>query len=68
MAGISKVRWGIAAAMLPGDDVLNVEGKERIVVLMHPAILAAPLGAAADQLAGGRANHESEVNRARALA
>ncbi len=68
MAGISKIIQEIAATMLPGNDVLNVEGEERIVVLMEPAIFAAPPSAAANQRAGGCFDHEAGVSRARALA
>src|SRR5262249_44359505 len=44
VAGQSKVRGRVTAAMLLGDDVLDMKSKERIVVLVEPAVFATILG------------------------
>ena len=53
--------------MLARDDMLDMEGEERIVVLVKATIFTASPCSAADQLARNCVDHE-EVSRARALA
>ncbi len=68
VTGEGEIGRGIGAAMLAGDDVLDVEGEEGVVVLVKSAEFAAPLGAPADQLARGRVDHDAGESRARAFA
>ena len=46
-----KVRFGGRAAVLAGDDVFAMEPKERILILMCPAIFATVAGTVADEIA-----------------
>lgn len=52
MAGEREVAGIVRIAVYPGDDVLDTEAVERIVVLVNPAVLASAARPPADELAG----------------
>ncbi len=58
----------IAPAVLLGNDVLDMKGQHRIIILMYPAILAAVAGAAADQAADGGVHPACFASSSRAWA
>lgn len=57
VAGECEVRWIVAAAVLPCDDVLDMEGDERHVRLRETAVLTAVRSPAADQPSDGRIHY-----------
>src|SRR5262249_40219750 len=58
----------VLAVVLAGNDVIDVESEERVVVLVQLAILASSPGAAADQFSQGVVHYEAASRRARGLA
>lgn len=68
MATPGEVGWSIPSTMLLCDDMFDVEGKQRIIVLVHPAILTAIAGPAPDQSANGGAHGAFFVSNSRVFA
>src|SRR5581483_1007005 len=60
-----KVLRAVAAAVLPGDDMVDVEAEERLVLLAEAAVLAALARPLADQPAR-RGIHQGFAGRRRA--
>ena len=58
----------IGPAMLFCDDVFDVEGEKRIVVLMHPAIFTTITGASPNQTSSCGVHQDFLASRSRALA
>jgi hypothetical protein len=54
IAGQRKIRWIIVAAMLPGDNVLDVKGRRRHRRLRKMTVLASLTGPVMNQLSNGR--------------
>ena len=68
VTGQGQITWRIRTSVLTGDDVFDVEGEERIIVLMELAVFAALLRALPDQISRRCVHHEEARSRARALA
>ena len=61
-AGKAEILGIVAAAMLPWNDVLDVEGKEIHVVLVEAAVFAAPTGAPPNQEPRRGVDHHSPAD------
>lgn len=57
IAGEGEVRGVVATAVLPGNDVLDVESDERRGRLRHAAVFASVTGPPTDQSADGRVHY-----------
>ncbi len=68
VAAESQVAGVISTLVLLGDDMLDVKREEGIVVLVQPAVFAAPIGSSPYQFSGGGADHDGFARRARAFA
>lgn len=68
VTGQGQIAWRIRTTMLTGNDVFDVEGEERVIVLMELAVFAALPRALPDQFSRGSVHHEEARSRARALA
>jgi hypothetical protein len=68
VAGQRQVVRGVPAPVLLGNDVFDVEGEKRVVVLVQPAVFAAVGRPATHQFSRGLVHQEAEVSWARALA
>jgi hypothetical protein len=70
MAGKGEVIRVVGAAVLPGDDVLDVERDQRDVFLQQPTVFAAPPSSRSNEVADGPRRHAPEARKSvpRALA
>ena len=68
MTGESQVVQRVSTTVLPRDDMLDMEGEQRVVGFVEPAVFAAPARSPANRLLRGRIHHEPFCKRAWAFA
>jgi hypothetical protein len=61
IAGEGEVIGVVGAAVLPGDDVLDVKRDERDVLLQQPTVFAAPPSPRSNEIADGSRRHAPEA-------